>query len=156
MPLYRRLLMPGCFLDKVLPLDKTKPKSWSFCNWASAPESQTLTADVYGKVKDLFAGCQAKAWETILRSTPIRSWVRGFLKGKSQEAGINHHPVTTLWHFFIVVLEARISPVYDSLARWFMAWGSVSSSCPGGTTWVCMVVVLPTTILAIWLWLISI
>ena len=67
---------------------------------------------------------------------PTWSLSEGFFKGKNKEAGTNHHLVTVLWHFLIVVLRISISLVYDSLARWFMALGFVSSSCPGETTWV--------------------
>ena len=38
-----------------------------------------------------------------------------------------------------------MSLVYDSQARWSVAQGSVSSACPGETTWVCILMMISTT-----------
>ena len=58
-------------------------------------------------------------------------WVGVFLKGKSKETGIDHCFVTFLNRTF----RGQDSLVYDSLARWSVAQGSVSSP---ETTRVCI------------------
>ena len=52
-----------------------------------------------------------------------------FFEGKNKEAEVNYPLVTFINHW--------VSLVYNSLARWPVAQGSVSSSCSGETTRVC-------------------
>lgn len=50
-------------------------------------------------------------------------WIQGFSKRKNKEVGVNHHLVTFLSCFLIIVLGVRMSLVYDSLTRWSTAPG---------------------------------
>lgn len=52
-----------------------------------------------------------------------------------QMQSISEH--SCLWYFLIIDFEVRMSTLHKSPVWWPMTLGSVSSSFPGKTTWVC-------------------
>ena len=102
-------------------------------------ESQTLDSRCFQQSKGLLHGAKQESERQASDPLHLGLWVRDFFfKGGKTKAGTNHHLVTFLNHSF----GSRDVLVYEAQTRWSMAWGSISSSCPGETTWVCMLMML--------------
>ena len=140
-----------------------------FCNlikslFACGSERPILTAGVWRKIRIYCRAPSEGVWDkpqmhfNLSKSWAVFSFF--FLKGKIKEVGLNYHLMTFFFfsrYFFIVVLGLRVSLVQDSLAKCSIAQGSVSTSCPGETTWVwTLMMISTTTVVVIWLWLISV
>lgn len=68
-----------------------------------------------------------------------------FIKGKNKKPGIDHLLVIFLWHFLIVFGEPGCLRFTSHWSGDPWAGGSVSSSCPGETAWVCSLMILLAT-----------
>ena len=102
---------------------------------------QSPSADTrlwWRKVQCLLKGAKQANGRQASDPLPLGLWVKVFLKGKNKEVEVNHGLVTFLNHRSQDVSGLR------SQAKWSMAWGSVSSSCPGETTWVCTLMMMAT------------